>query len=68
LCFCLGHALFCYIPIYSSHVAGIIEFYHHAWGVGWEGSLANFFPGLASNSNPPDLHLPGMWDYKYFGV
>jgi hypothetical protein len=25
--------------------------------------LANFLPGLASNSDPPNLHLPSTWDH-----
>jgi hypothetical protein len=25
----------------------------------------NYFSGLASNCNPPDLSLPGSWDYRH---
>jgi hypothetical protein len=27
-------------------------------------SLTNFLPGVASNHNPPDFHLPSSWDYR----
>jgi hypothetical protein len=33
-----------------SHLASLLK-----WG------LTNFLPGLASNCNPPDLHLPSSW-------
>jgi hypothetical protein len=37
---------------YASCVAGIINMYHHAWLVSWDGGLTNFLPGLSSNCNP----------------
>jgi hypothetical protein len=37
---------------------------HHAWLISWDGGLANFLPGLASNCNLPDLCLPSSRDYR----
>jgi hypothetical protein len=44
----------------------VLQFYtsHHHWNdrltpaIGWDGDLANFQPGLASNHDPPNLRLP----------
>jgi hypothetical protein len=30
----------------------------------WRWGLVNYLPGLASNSDPPNLSLPSNWDYK----
>jgi hypothetical protein len=35
------------------------SFYRLRW------SLTNFLPGLASNCEPPDLHLCSSWDYRH---
>jgi hypothetical protein len=30
----------------------------------WRQGLVNYCPRLASNRDPPDLCLPGSWDYR----
>jgi hypothetical protein len=49
--------------------AGILPLEQHCqsillWSL-WKWSLANYFPGLASSLYPPDLNIPGSWDYRH---
>jgi hypothetical protein len=47
----------------ASCIVGITGPCHHAWLTDWD--RAKSMPGLASNHNPPDLHLLSIWDYRY---
>jgi hypothetical protein len=38
-----------------------MDTYHHTQKAGPDGDL--FIPGLASNHDPPNLHLLSSWDY-----
>jgi hypothetical protein len=51
-------------PTYASHLAGLTDTHHHILFVCWDRGLTNFLSGLASNCNPPCLHLPNSWDYR----
>jgi hypothetical protein len=48
------------LPV-AIHVAGIKNIYHHAGEMGscW------LFPWAGLKPEPPDLHLPSSWDYRY---
>jgi hypothetical protein len=63
LCSCQGPALDNDPPIYTSHVPGIINVklcldYLLRW------ALTSFLPGLTSNHNSWDCHLPRIWDHE----
>jgi hypothetical protein len=47
------------VPIYASCITEMTDMRHHPQLVGSDGGLDNFIPGLASNLDPLDLHLPG---------
>jgi hypothetical protein len=53
LCTCKPGAL----PI-DPHLQSILLWLFWRWG------LENYFTGLASNCNPPDLSLPRSWNYR----
>jgi hypothetical protein len=48
----------------NSHVAGIIEMYHHAQLSYWDGVSLIFLPLLASNCEPPYPYLLSNWHYR----
>jgi hypothetical protein len=46
-------------------VTGMTGMHHHSQLFHWLWwTLANFLPRLASNPDPPDLHLLSSWDYR----
>jgi hypothetical protein len=52
----------------SSHMAEITSMYHHAQLIHWNGGgggLPNFFTGLASKCNTPNLHLLSSCNYRH---
>jgi hypothetical protein len=53
--FCLGWPQIMILLPMASYIAGITGTHHYTWLVGWDGSLANFLPGLALTYSPHDL-------------
>jgi hypothetical protein len=45
-------------PVLHRHISAMPDLFC------WDGALANFLPGLASNRDPSDLPLLSSWDCR----